>query len=93
MLTPEEVKHIAKLARIELSDAEVQKFQGQLDIILEYVDKLKEVDTEGVEPTSQITGLVNRLRADNAARYDNVPGILANAPALNHQYIKVKKVL
>ena len=63
-LTPEQVRHVAKLARLRLSDAEVDKFSGQLSAILEYVAILNEVDTEGVEPTSQVTGLQNVTRED-----------------------------
>lgn len=64
MLTIEEVRKIAKLARIKLSDDEVERFAGQLTNILEYVDILKEVDTENVEPTCQVTGLVNVMEED-----------------------------
>lgn len=64
MLTREQVLHIAKLARLGLRDTEVEKFQTQLSGILAYVDKLGEVDTTGVEPTSQVTGLLNCTRND-----------------------------
>ncbi len=63
-LTPEQVRHVAKLARLRLSEAEVEKFSTQLSSILDYVAILNEVDTEGVEPTSQVTGLENVTRAD-----------------------------
>jgi aspartyl-tRNA(Asn)/glutamyl-tRNA(Gln) amidotransferase subunit C len=58
-LSKEEVQKIADLARLGLSDAELDKFAGQLTGILEYVDILSEVDTEGVDPTYQSTGLLN----------------------------------
>lgn len=64
MLTEEQVRHTAKLARLNLTDEEVKKFAGQLSGVLEYVDILKEVDTEGVEITSQVTGLKNVMRKD-----------------------------
>ncbi|MFH1533799.1 MAG: Asp-tRNA(Asn)/Glu-tRNA(Gln) amidotransferase subunit GatC [Nitrospirota bacterium] len=64
MLSEKEVRHVAKLARIELTDSEVKKFSGQLSGVLDYMDILKEVDTEGVEETSQVTGLQNVLGAD-----------------------------
>jgi aspartyl-tRNA(Asn)/glutamyl-tRNA(Gln) amidotransferase subunit C len=63
-LTPEQVRHIAKLARLQLTDADVTRLSTQLTGILEYVDMLKEVDTSSVEATSQVTGLENVLRAD-----------------------------
>ncbi|MCK9186663.1 Asp-tRNA(Asn)/Glu-tRNA(Gln) amidotransferase subunit GatC [Candidatus Gracilibacteria bacterium] len=64
MLTEEQVRHVAKLARLKLTDEEVKKFSGQLSGVLEYVDILKEVNTEGVEITSQVTGLKNVMRKD-----------------------------
>ncbi|MDD5041566.1 MAG: Asp-tRNA(Asn)/Glu-tRNA(Gln) amidotransferase subunit GatC [Candidatus Peribacteraceae bacterium] len=66
-LTPTQVRHIAKLARLTLSDSEVEKFSRELTQILDYIEKLKEVKTEGVEPMSQITGLGNVTRADGIA--------------------------
>ena len=74
-LTEEEVRHIAKLAGLTLTDAEVKKFQSQLNEILSYVGQLKEVKTENVEPTSQVTGLENVFREDkptpSAVKYKN----------------------
>lgn len=64
MLNEEKVRHIAKLARIALTDAEVKKFSGQLSDVLEYMDILNEVDTENVAETSQVTGLENVLGDD-----------------------------
>ena len=63
-LTKEEVLHIAKLARLELKAEEVEKFRTQLSEILEYVGQLSKVDTTGIEPIAQITGLQNVTRED-----------------------------
>ncbi len=63
-LTKEEVLHIAKLARLELKEEEVEKFRTQLSEILEYVSQLSKVDTTGIESISQITGLQNVVRED-----------------------------
>ena len=63
-LTPAQVRHIAKLARLKLSDAEVEKFSKELTSILQYIEKLNEVDTSNVEPTAQVTGLTNVFRED-----------------------------
>lgn len=63
-LSSDDVRHIAKLARLNLSDEEVKKFTRELSSILEYVDQLKEVDTKDVIPTAQVTGLHNSFRAD-----------------------------
>lgn len=64
MLSEEEVKHVAKLARIDLGDSDVKKFSGQLSDVIGYMDILKEVDTDGVKETSQVTGLTNVLGED-----------------------------
>lgn len=63
-LTPDQVRHIAKLARLTLSEEEVEPLAKELTSILSYVDMLQEVDTKGVEPTAQVTGSRNALRAD-----------------------------
>jgi aspartyl-tRNA(Asn)/glutamyl-tRNA(Gln) amidotransferase subunit C len=63
-LTEDEVRHIARLARLKLSDEEVQKFSRELTSILEYIGVLNELDTENVEPTAQVTGLQSVFRED-----------------------------
>ena len=63
-LTATQVRHIAKLARLNLSDNEVERFTKELTSILAYVDALQKVDTAGVEPTANITGLSHALRDD-----------------------------
>ena len=68
-LSKEEVKRIAYLARLGLTDDELEKFAGQLTGILDYVDMLNEVDTENVEPTSQVTGLESVMEDDEVITY------------------------
>ena len=63
-LTADEVRHIAKLARLSIDDDEVEKYAGELSKILDYIDMLREVKTEDVEPTAQVTGQSNALRKD-----------------------------
>lgn len=63
-LSDDDVRHIAKLCRLNLSDAEVKKFAPELNNILDYIAKLQEVDTSNVEPTPQPTGITNRFRED-----------------------------
>jgi aspartyl-tRNA(Asn)/glutamyl-tRNA(Gln) amidotransferase subunit C len=63
-LSFQEVDHIAKLSRLELSEDEKEKFRGQLSSVLEYVGQLNQVETEGVQPMANITGLENVLRED-----------------------------
>jgi aspartyl-tRNA(Asn)/glutamyl-tRNA(Gln) amidotransferase subunit C len=64
MLTKDEVRHVAKLARLALREDEVEKFTTQLTKVLDYVEILKEVNTDGVPETSQVTGLQNVLEKD-----------------------------
>lgn len=64
MLSNEEVKHIAKLARLKLTDNEVERLGKQISGVLEYVNILAEVDTDGVPETSQVTGLKNVMQED-----------------------------
>jgi len=89
-----DVDHISKLARFGLSDSEKEKFARELAAILEFVAKLKEVDTENVEPTAQVTGRQNVSRPDEA-RQENEQcrkQILTNAPETKDNFIKVKAV-
>ena len=80
-LTQEQVRHIAKLARLELSDAEVEKFAPQLTAILGYIDMLAEVDTKNVKAAAQPTGLTNVLREDVITSGEVSPdALLATSP-------------
>lgn len=63
-LSSAQVRHIAKLARLNLSNEEVEKFTTELSSILDYIEMLQEVNTEGVEPTAQVTGQTNAFRQD-----------------------------
>ena len=91
-LSSEEVIKIAKLARIALSDDEVEKFRTELSTILDYVEKLNEVDTEGVEETSQVTGLENRWRDDHVDYTFSREDMLESALETAEDHIKVKAV-
>ena len=82
MLQDDEVRHIAKLARISLRDDEVKKFAGQLSSVLGYVEILQEVDTEGVEATSQVTGLKNVRDKDEGAAGQSTAEELLEATSL-----------
>ena len=91
-ITVDEIKHIAKLARIELSEAELLKFQGDLNKVLGYIEVLKTVDTEGVEPLASVTGLQNVWREDVAEDSGLQKQLIDNAPSKSGRFIKVKKV-
>ena len=93
-LTKEEVAHVAHLARLDVTDAELEKYTEQLSAILDYVDQLSEVNTDGIEPLAQTTGLVNVLQQDaEAADMVSREDFLAGAPAAEPPYVKVKAVL
>jgi len=93
MLTKEEVIKIAQLARIELSEKEVEKFRVEVSTVLDYVDELKQVDVSGLEEVSQVTGLVNVQREDKAVEAENIEQILSQAPEIQDGYYKVKAIL
>lgn len=93
MLTREEVVKISTLARIQLTDAEVEKFQKELSAVLDYVEDLKKADTTGLEEVSQVTGLVNVQREDKVVMAENHEEILSQAPEIKDGYYKVKAIL
>jgi len=96
MISKEQVKHIAKLARIRLNEKEVEKFKRELSSVLDYVEKLKEVDTENVEPISQVTGLENVMREDIPARdkkKERRNKLIKQAPRRKGDYFKVPRIL
>ncbi len=64
MIDREQVLHVARLARLELADAEVERMSGELSTILDHVERMNELDLDGVEPTSHVVPLTNVLRAD-----------------------------
>jgi aspartyl-tRNA(Asn)/glutamyl-tRNA(Gln) amidotransferase subunit C len=96
MLTKEEVIKISKLARIELTDAEVEKFQKELSTVLDYVEELKRTQfavAGDLDPTHEVTGLVNVQREDKVAVSENHDAILSQAPAIKDGFYKVKAIL
>ena len=92
-LSREEVKHIALLARLGISEDEIEKFRLQLSDILDNFEVLKQVDTSDLPPTAQSVTLQNIFRADEAEVSYPTDEILANAPQQDNHYFKVKAVL
>jgi len=94
-LTKDEVLHIAKLAQLTLSDSEIKKFLPQLTSVVEYIGQLKEVNTEGVEPTAQVTGLTNVFRQDevDSANTFSVDDATGGSDKLYNGYFKVGAIL
>lgn len=91
-LTKTEVRHVAQLARLGLTEKGVKKFQRQLSAILDYVDQLNEVDTTSIEPISQVTGLENVTREDATRPSLTQEEALSNAPDQHNGFFKVKPV-
>ncbi|MFQ5430224.1 MAG: Asp-tRNA(Asn)/Glu-tRNA(Gln) amidotransferase subunit GatC [Phycisphaerae bacterium] len=92
-IDPEQVRHIAHLARLKLSDEEVATFGDQLASILHYVEKLKGVDTAQVEPTAHSVPVSDVFRDDVPGESMGAERVLANAPGAAPPYFKVPKVL
>jgi len=90
-----QIEHIAHLARLELGAKEKEKFTQQLSSVLEYFEKLKEVDTNSIEPTSQSVPLINVNRADEIKDCPKEirKNILDNAPQKSGKYFKANKIL
>lgn len=93
-ITEQEVRYVAGLANLTLDDAEVARFSAELDGILEHIDKLNEVDTEGVEPMAQVLFEPSAgLREDLVEPPLGSQAALANAPQPGPGYFKVPKVV
>ncbi len=92
-ITPDQVRHVAKLARLALSEAEIRRFAPELESILEYVAKIAEVDVSGVEPMAHPVPLHNVMREDVAEAPLPLEEVLKNAPATDGPFFKVPKVI
>lgn len=93
-LSRDDVLKLARLAKLDLTDDEVETFAGEISKILEYVEQLQAVDVEGLEPTSQVTGLTDVVRGDEARDYGYEPlKLLENVPDKQDNQIKVRRVL
>ena len=92
-ITKQKVEHVAKLARLELSEQEKEMFANQLSNILTYVEKLNELDATGVEPTSHVLDISNVMRDDVASESLTQERALANAPEKAAGHYKVPKII
>ena len=89
----EQVRHIAKLARIQMSDAEIDALVPELNNILGWVEQLGEVETDGIEPLTAVIDQKLRLRDDVVNDGDKREDVLANAPEAQHGFFAVPKVI
>ena len=89
----QQVRKAAKLARLDLTEAEIEEFTGQLGAILEYVEKMNELDTAAVEPLAHCLPIHNVFRTDEVRESLGTEQTLANAPQRDGPFFKVPKIL
>jgi aspartyl-tRNA(Asn)/glutamyl-tRNA(Gln) amidotransferase subunit C len=92
-LSREEIQRVAMLARLRLTAEEEERFTEQLDKILQYMDKLNQLDTSEVQPLAHAVDIVNALREDKVTNRPNVDALLANAPARDETFFRVPKII
>lgn len=92
-LNRKDVEHVALLSRLDLSENELDKFTGQLDAILEYIDVLNQVDTSAVEPMAHVLEIRNVMRADQVQPSLPREAALQNAPDAEDGFFKVPKIV
>jgi len=93
LITIKDVEHVAKLARLSLTEEEKEKFTKQLGDILNYVEQLNEVNTDNVEPMAHAFPITNVMRDDNAYTEFTREELLANAPEEEDGFFKVPKIV
>lgn len=92
-ITPQALKHLAKLARLELTEAELTTYAKQLDVILDSVDKIREVAAQEVKPMSHAVGLTNVFREDAVTPSLQREEVLSQAPAQESKRFRVPRIL
>jgi aspartyl-tRNA(Asn)/glutamyl-tRNA(Gln) amidotransferase subunit C len=93
MITRQEVEHVARLSRLALGDAEIERMRAQLDGILAYIDTLRALDTTGVEPTSHAVPQLNVMRDDHVRPCLPQDAVLANAPDRSDAFFRVPRII
>jgi aspartyl-tRNA(Asn)/glutamyl-tRNA(Gln) amidotransferase subunit C len=92
-VTINDVRSVAALARLRFTPEEEEVLTGELNGILEYVEKLNELDTEGVETTSHVLPMVNAFRKDEAEPFSSLDGLKASAPSIQDGYFRVPRII
>jgi aspartyl-tRNA(Asn)/glutamyl-tRNA(Gln) amidotransferase subunit C len=93
MISRQDVEHVARLARLALTDDETERMRAELSSILDYVDKLRALDVEGVEPTSHAVPLVDVMRDDEVRPCLPADAMLANAPDRVDDLVRVPRII
>jgi aspartyl-tRNA(Asn)/glutamyl-tRNA(Gln) amidotransferase subunit C len=92
-ITADDVRKVAQLARLELPEDTISTYTGQLERILDYVDQLQAVDTEGVSPTTRAVEVINATRDDRVVATDVREELLDQAPQREGDFFRVPKIL
>jgi aspartyl-tRNA(Asn)/glutamyl-tRNA(Gln) amidotransferase subunit C len=93
-LTRDDILKLGHLARLDLTEAEIEEYLLELTEILQYVELLQSVDVSGLEPTNQVTGLINISRGDEIVDYGyKVSDLLGGVPVVEKDHIKVKRMV
>ena len=92
MITIKDVEHVAKLARLELTDAEKELYTKQLGDVLQYVNQMNKVDTSNIEPMTQVVDFVNVMREDKVVYEQTKEELMKNAPEQENGFFKVPKI-
>jgi aspartyl-tRNA(Asn)/glutamyl-tRNA(Gln) amidotransferase subunit C len=93
VISREDVEHVARLSRLALGEAELERMREQLGGILAYIDTLRAIDTAGVEPTSHAVPLVNVMREDEGRPCLSQDAALANAPDRSEAFFRVPRII
>jgi aspartyl-tRNA(Asn)/glutamyl-tRNA(Gln) amidotransferase subunit C len=92
-ISREEVEHVARLARLELTEEEIEKFRGQLSAVLERAERIQALDLDDVPPTAHPVDLSNVWREDVVVPFTDTDAILANAPLIEDRRFRVPQIL
>ena len=93
VISQDHIEHLAKLARLGITEAEKKKYAKQISSILDYFEQLKEIDTKNVAPMAHVFGLKNVVQEDKVKQTFSQEKVLSEAPEIEKKQIKVKKVL
>jgi aspartyl-tRNA(Asn)/glutamyl-tRNA(Gln) amidotransferase subunit C len=93
MIDREQIRKVAHLARLELTEAEEEQFTTQVGSILEYFEQLSELDTENIKPTTRAIEVSNVTRPDELQPFTDLPSIMAGAPDVEGDFFKVPKIM
>ena len=92
MITVKDVEHVAKLARLELTEAEKEKFTKQIGDVLKYVEQMNEIDTTNVKPMAHAFDIVNVMREDKVVSEETKEELMMNAPEEENGFFRVPKI-